>query len=153
MKSQLKPILIGAVAGPFIFLLIAVCLSSIMQVLWSTQSWSIGTQIFNAVTWGALLGAITFNIYSHYKNNNFTRAKQLGLIFGVSLSLIFLVGLMYRLYSLSSFALLSTAGLPVHNPSKVRWLSLAYFESVSLHWSLTLLLFSLWLPKRTALKP
>jgi hypothetical protein len=152
MKSQLKSTFIGVVAGPFIFLFISLCVSSIMQVLWSTPSWTIGKQIFNAVIWGALLGAVTFNIHFHYNHADFVRAKQICLMCGAALSFIFLAGLLFRFATVENFIPPSVKTMSSYNPSKSRWLALALFESVSLHWSLALLLFGLWLPKRKAIQ-
>jgi hypothetical protein len=152
MKSQLKSTFVGAVAGPFIFLFISLCVSGLMQGLWSTPSWTIGRQIFNAVIWGALLGAVTFNVHFHYNHADFVRAKHICLLCGAILSFIFLAGLLYRLATVEIFIPPSVKAMPSYNPSKSRWLALAFFESVALHWSLALLLFGLWLPKRNQIQ-
>jgi len=148
MRFWQKPLLAGAVVGPIIFLFLSIVTSGIKQVIWNVSSWGLGWQIFNAVTWGALLGAVTFNSYVHYKHNNFVRAKQLCLLFGVALSLIFLAGLLYRLSSVENFIPPSVKAMLSYNPSKSRWFALAFFESVALHWSLILLFVGLWLPNR-----
>ncbi len=147
MKLRQHPLLIGAITGPFLFLLLSLGASVVLQAIWHVQSWDTTTQILNAAFWGALLGAVTFHSYANYKQQRLIQAKQLCLMVGAVLSLLFTIGLAYRFWAVSHSDVLAQTGFSINAPSAMRWLAVAFLESIALQWALVLLIVGLWLPK------